>query len=46
VLVYAPGRGVTGFGWICVIAAFFMDFGAYGGAGYSGRGRLPGYGRY
>jgi hypothetical protein len=46
VLVYAPGRGVTGLGWVCVIVAFFMDFGTYGGAGYSDRKRLPGYGRF
>jgi len=29
VLVYAPGIGVTGWGWLWVVLAFLLDLGAY-----------------
>ncbi len=38
VLMYAPGQGVTGFGWVVVIVAFLADLGNYG-SGAWGRGR-------
>jgi hypothetical protein len=42
VLAYQPGVGVTGWGWVWVILAFFLDLGAYGGSGYTNRDRIPG----
>ncbi|GAA2052523.1 hypothetical protein GCM10009839_69990 [Catenulispora yoronensis] len=36
VLVYAPVRGVTGFGWFLVILGFLCDLSSYG-AGARGR---------
>jgi hypothetical protein len=41
-LVYAPGAGVTGWGWLCVVLAFLADMAAYGGSGYTNRDRIPG----
>ena len=38
VFMWAPGRGVTGFGWFVVIAAFLIDISSYVG-GASRRGR-------
>lgn len=38
VFMWAPGRGVTGFGWVVVIIAFLFDLSSYGGGAY-GRGR-------
>ena len=38
VVMWAPGRGVTGFGWFVVIAAFIIDISSYAG-GASRRGR-------
>ncbi|HEU5348159.1 MAG TPA: hypothetical protein VFU63_06065 [Ktedonobacterales bacterium] len=43
VLVWAPGYGVTGFGWLLVILGLLIDIGAYGGSAYSNRNRMPGY---
>jgi hypothetical protein len=31
-LLYAPARGVTGFGWFLVILAFVLDIGTYTGS--------------
>ncbi len=33
--VYAPVRGVTGFGWFIVIFAFFVDMSTYAGSAQS-----------
>ena len=38
VFMWAPGRGVTGFGWVVMIIAFFFDVSSYAGGAY-GRGR-------
>ena len=38
VFMWAPGRGVTGFGWVVVITAFLFDLSSYAGGAY-GRGR-------
>jgi hypothetical protein len=38
VLLYAPGEGVTGFGWLFVAIAFLIDISHYtGGTKYRGR---------
>ena len=41
-LVYVTGVGLTGWGWVWVILAFFLDLAAYGGSGYTNRDRIPG----
>jgi hypothetical protein len=41
VLLYQPGNGVTGFGWVLVVGALLFDIGQWSG-GWYGRGRrLP-----
>jgi hypothetical protein len=41
-LVYVTGVGLTGWGWLWVILAFFLDLASYGGSGYTNRDRIPG----
>jgi hypothetical protein len=38
VFMWAPGRGVTGFGWVVMVIAFVVDVSSYAGGAY-GRGR-------
>jgi hypothetical protein len=38
-VVYAPVRGVTGFGWFLVILAFLMDIGTHVGSAQARRER-------
>ncbi len=38
VFMWAPGSGVTGFGWFVVVVAFLIDLSSYGGGAF-GRGR-------
>ena len=39
---YAPGIGVTGWGYFFVAIGIILDICSYGGSGYSNRGRIPG----
>ena len=43
VLVWAPGIGVTGWGWLWVALGVLLDLGSYGGSAYGNRNRMPGY---
>jgi hypothetical protein len=38
-LVYAPVRGVTGFGWVIVVFAFIVDMSTHFGSGKARRER-------
>ena len=42
-LVYIPGIGLTGWGWVWVILGVLLDMGAYGGSVSSNRNRIPDY---
>lgn len=35
VFMWAPGRGVTGFGWVVMVVAFLFDLSSYAGGAYS-----------
>lgn len=41
VFVYAPVRGVTGFGWFIVVFAFLVDLSSYGASARARRDRTP-----
>jgi hypothetical protein len=43
VLVYTPGVGVTGWGWVCVVLGLLLDLGAHSHSTYKNRNRIPGY---
>jgi hypothetical protein len=43
VLVYLPGIGVTGWGWLWVVLAVLLDLGVHSSSAYSNRHRIPGY---
>jgi len=43
VLVWTPGVGVTGWGWLWVVLGVLLDLGSYGGSAYGNRNRIPGY---
>ncbi len=44
IVVYVPGTGVTGWNWLWVILAFFLDLATQGSRAYANRRRIPGYG--
>ena len=39
VLLWSPGAGLVGLGWLWLILAFLIDVGGFGGTGYANRGR-------
>lgn len=41
VLLYQPDVGVTGFGWVLVVAALFVDIAHWSGGWYGRVRRLP-----
>jgi|SRR5436305_2056176 len=43
VLVFVPGIGVTGWGWLWVILALLVDLGAHSSSAYNNRHRIPTY---
>jgi hypothetical protein len=43
VLVYTPGVGVTGWNWLWVVLAFFIDLASHSSGVYSNRRRISGY---
>lgn len=45
VLVYIPGVGVTGWGWLWVILGVILDLTTHGSSAYTNRNRIPGYNR-
>ena len=40
VLVYEPGFGVSGFGWLLVIVGFLLDIASYTSGAYGNRDRI------
>lgn len=43
VLVWSPGYGVSGWGWLWVALGAIIDLGSYGASAYGNRNRMPGY---
>lgn len=43
VLVYALGNGVTGWAWLWVVLALFLDLASHGSGVRANRHRIPGY---
>jgi hypothetical protein len=41
VIVYALSGGVSGWAWLWVILAFFIDLASHGSSAYNNRRRLP-----
>lgn len=39
VLIYSPGYGINGFGYLLLAVGVLLDLGVYSGSGYRNRGR-------
>ena len=42
-VLWSPATGVTGWDWLWIILALFIDLASIGGSGYANRDRMPMY---